>query len=216
MANVDYRKYMVAKPLYEAGGRGVKNRQSPAMTYMSNTLVPEADYYLTLAWITGIPDPNPHVFEHVHDYDEIVMFWSGDYKHPHTLGAEIVFYLGGQPINSTPPPVLYSQGLRHGPLIWKKYERPHMAMSLVGCGDEQKIWGKSGIDVPERSARKNRGIDYERYVIRSPMGNSAIEHHGAHLSSMTYMSGSDSGGKLLLRCSWLYEMPIPIPHQERA
>ncbi|NLY39388.1 MAG: cupin domain-containing protein [Firmicutes bacterium] len=217
MANVDYRKYMVAKPLYEAGGRGVKNRQSPAMTYMSNTLVPEADYYLTLAWITGIPDPNPHVFEHVHDYDEIVMFWSGDYKHPHTLGAEIVFYLGGQPIKfNTTTSFFIPKGLRHGPLIWKEYERPHMAMSLVlGCGDEQKIWGKSGIDVPKKDLPvKTEDIDYECYVIRSPMGELGDPNTtGRTYPSMTYMSRIQiPEANYYLECSWLYEMPHPNPH----
>ena len=33
-------KYLVSKPIYETGPGEVKGRQNPAMTFMSNTLVP--------------------------------------------------------------------------------------------------------------------------------------------------------------------------------
>ena len=36
MPKIDYEKYLVRKPLYEAFG-GTKNRQSPTMTMMSNS-----------------------------------------------------------------------------------------------------------------------------------------------------------------------------------
>ena len=40
MATTNYERYLVRKPIYEAGP-GVKNRQSPTMTYMSRAQVPE-------------------------------------------------------------------------------------------------------------------------------------------------------------------------------
>ncbi len=60
---------VVAVP--EAGG-GVKGKQSPTMTLLSKKQVPECNYYIELGWIYRIPEPNPHIFEHVHDYDEII------------------------------------------------------------------------------------------------------------------------------------------------
>ncbi len=72
----DYEKYLVRKPIYESCS-GVKNRQSPAMTYMSRALVPEADCYVAFGWIYGLPEPNPHVAEHIHDTDEIIMHFGG-------------------------------------------------------------------------------------------------------------------------------------------
>ena len=72
MAESVYEKYAVRKPLYEAGP-GIKKRQSPTMTFMSSRQVPEASYYIELGWIYDVPEPNPHIFEHVHDFDEIVL-----------------------------------------------------------------------------------------------------------------------------------------------
>ena len=77
MAGVDYAKYLVTEPLWEAGP-GVTNRQSPTMTFMSSTQVPEANCYIEFGWIWGMPDPNPHVYEHVHDFDEIILHIGGD------------------------------------------------------------------------------------------------------------------------------------------
>ncbi|MDY6825584.1 MAG: hypothetical protein SVV67_00170 [Bacillota bacterium] len=216
MANIDYTKYMVTKPLYEACP-GVKNKQSPAMTYMSSALVPEANYYLQLAWVTGMPDPNPHVYEHVHGYDEITFFWSGDYKQPHTLGGEIEFYLGGQPITfNTTTSIFVPKGLRHGPVTWKKYDRPHMVMHLMlGCGDYKKAWGNSGIEKPStKMPQKTDTTDFERYVIRSPLGELGDpDTRGRTYPSMTYMSRMQvPEANHYLEVSWLYEMPDPNPH----
>ena len=99
MAESQYEKYVVRKPIYEAV-TGVKNRQSPSMTFMSRQQVPEVNSYIELGWIYGIPRPNPYVHEHVHDYDEIILHWGGRYETPQDLGAEIEFYIGGQPITT--------------------------------------------------------------------------------------------------------------------
>ena len=83
MSQIDYEKYLVREPLWEAGP-GVKKRQSPTMTYMSGKQVPEANYYIELGWIYDIPEPNPHIHEHVHDFDEIVLHWGGNPETPRT------------------------------------------------------------------------------------------------------------------------------------
>ena len=180
------------------------------MTYMSSALVPEAVVQVA---DHRHSDPNPHVFVcALHGSP----FWSGDYKQPHTLGGEIEFYLGGQPIKfGTTTSFFIPKGLRHGPVIWEKYDRPHMAMTLVlGCGDYQQIWGKSGIDVPKKELPvKTEAIDYERYVIRSPMGELGDPNTtGRTYPSMTYMSRIRFGSKPLLRMQLALRDTCPIPH----
>ena len=89
MAKINYEKYLVKKPVYEAS-EGTKNRQSLAMTILSDNQVPGCNHLIEVGWIYGIPDPNPGIHEHVHDYDEIIIHWGGDYKNPQVLGGRHV------------------------------------------------------------------------------------------------------------------------------
>ena len=77
----NYEKYLVTKPNFEAV-RGVRNRQSPTMTYLSNSLVPSANCYLEFGWIQGIPAPNPFEAEHVHGFDQIMLLIGGNPEAP--------------------------------------------------------------------------------------------------------------------------------------
>jgi hypothetical protein len=137
--DIDYEKYLVRKPVYEViAGTPVKNRQEPAsMTFMNRNLVPACDIYVEGGWVWGMPDPNPHIFDHVHrDFEELVLHYGTDYEHPEKLGAEIEFYLGDQPLKVDKTSVVFvPKGISHGPLIWKKYSAPHLEMAIVpGAG----------------------------------------------------------------------------------
>ncbi len=153
----DYERYLVRKPAYEViAGTPVKNRQGPSsMTLMSNGLVPGCNIYIEGGWVWGLPDPNPHIFEHVHGYEEIVVHFGCDYRHPQELGAEIEFYVGGQPLLVDRTSAVYvPRGVSHGPLVWKKYNSPHFEMAIMpGAGtlDEADPGGHR-----EKMKRRNR------------------------------------------------------------
>lgn len=190
MAESKYERYVVRKPLYEAVP-GVKNRQSPAMTFMSSRQVPECNYYIQIGWIYDIPAPNPHVHEHVHDFDEIIHYWGGDLDTPQVLGGEIEFYIGGQPVTfNTTTSMFIPKGTPHGPVTWKKFQFPHMEMVLaLDNGNPVESIEKSGIMEPKKALpKKTTKFDYEQYVIRSPMREAAIGFKGLQSPSMTYMS----------------------------
>jgi hypothetical protein len=135
---VDYAKYQVKKPAYEVmAGTPVKGRQGPSsMTFMNNSLVPGSNIYIEGGWVWDMPDPNPHIFEHGHNYEEIVIHYGSDYKQPLELGAEIEFGVGGQPLKiSKTSAVFVPAGVKHGPLVWKKYQYPHLEMAIMpGAG----------------------------------------------------------------------------------
>jgi hypothetical protein len=212
MAATDYERYFVRKPLYEAVP-GVKNRQSPAMTFMSSRQIPEAGAYIQLGWIYDIPTPNPYVYEHVHDYDEVLLFWGSDSGIPQVLGGEIELYIGGQPIVfNTTSSMFIPKGTPHGPLTWKKFRYPHMVMCLmIGTGDYQEGWGKSGIHEPKEGLpEKTVDFDYEQYVIRSPMREAAPGFKGFQSPSMTYMSSVQiNSANLYLDWAWVWNIPSP-------
>jgi hypothetical protein len=137
--DIDYEKYLVRKPVYEViAGTPVRNRQEPAsMTFMNRNLVPECDIYVEGGWVWGMPDPNPHIFDHVHrDFEELVLHYGTDYEHPEELGAEIDFWIEDQPLMVDKTAVIFvAKGMSHGPLIWKKYSAPHLEMAIVpGAG----------------------------------------------------------------------------------
>jgi hypothetical protein len=125
---IDYERNLVRKPAYEViAGTPVKYRQGPSsMTMMSNNLLPGCNIYIEGGWVWGMPDPNPHIFEHGHDYEELVVHFGTDYQNPEELGAEIEFCVGGQPLMVDKTSAIFvPEGVKHGPLTWKKYSAPH-------------------------------------------------------------------------------------------
>jgi hypothetical protein len=213
MAVSQYAKNAVSKPLYEAGP-GVKNRQSPTMTFMSEKQVPGVPYYIELGWIYGIPEPNPHIHQHVHDYDEIVLHWGGNPDIPQVLGGEIEFYIGGQPITfNTTTGIFIPAGVPHGPLTWKKFEFPHIEMAfMLGTGDVKKGWGKSGIkDAKPALPHKDKKFDYEQYVVRSPMREAGDKNpSGRQAPTMTYMSKSlVNVANTYIEFGWIWDVVNP-------
>ena len=132
--------YFVTEPLREVSVPGidlVKGRTYPTLTYMGRKLVPAANDYLEFGWIWEMPDPNPHIFEHSHDeHDEIVLHIGSDPHNPEDLGAEIEYVVGGETlvINKTSA-ILIPKGVKHGPLTWKSFKRPHIQMTIMlGAG----------------------------------------------------------------------------------
>ena len=139
MAEKKYEKYLVKKPAREVNvmvPSEIKGREYPTMTYMSNDLVPGCNVYLELGWIWAMPDPNPHILEHTHNYDEVVLHIGPDHENPEDLGAEIEYVLGGEPlIIDKTSAVFIPRGIKHGPLTWKRVDRPHIQMTIMlGAG----------------------------------------------------------------------------------
>jgi hypothetical protein len=136
MPEKDYNKYFVKKPAYEVTPPFEVKGRRPAMTLMSNNLVPGSNMYIETGWVFGMPDPNPHIGEHAHDYDEIVIHLGTDPKNQEELGAEIEFMVGGQPLKIDKTSAVYvPRRVKHGPLTWKKYKRPHLEMTImIGAG----------------------------------------------------------------------------------
>jgi hypothetical protein len=137
MAKKSYQKNLVKTPHYEVGGNQViKGRQNPTMTFMSNDLVPGSNTYIEIGWVYKMPEPNPHIHKHEHDYDEIVLHIGADPDNPEYLGAEIEFVVGGEKIVINKTSALFvPRGVEHGPVTWKKVEKPHIQMVVMpGAG----------------------------------------------------------------------------------
>ena len=122
-------------PIYQEGRTTIKDGRGPVTVYMCNDLIPEVNLYIDYVWIFAVPPP--HIFEHVHDkYNEVVLHIGGDPDNPEDLGAEIEYYVGGQPLVFDKTTALYvPKGLKHGPLNWKRVDKPHLQMPIIiGAG----------------------------------------------------------------------------------
>jgi hypothetical protein len=99
MKKSPHKKTLVTKPAYEVGRNTVvTGRRLPSMTYMSNEFVPGCDVYVEYGWIWAVPDPNPLIGEHTHDYDQIALHIGTDPHNPEDLGAEFEIVVDGEPV----------------------------------------------------------------------------------------------------------------------
>jgi hypothetical protein len=132
MEKPDYSKYIVEKPAYEVTPTVDVKGRIPAMTLMSGNLVPGTKMYIETGWVLGMPDPNPHIGEHTHEYDEVILHLGMDPKKPEDLGAEIEILIDGKPFLIKNTSGIYvPKGIKHGPLTWKKFEKPHLELTIM-------------------------------------------------------------------------------------
>ena len=212
---IDYEKYLVSKPVNESCA-GVKDRQNPVMTYMSQALVHEADCNLEFRWINGLPEPNPHISEHVHDFDEIIMYLGSDPNASRELGAEIELYIGSQPITfNTTTSAFIPKRVPHGPLTWRKFTKPHIQMVIkLGTGNYEQDFVKSDSGTtPVKLTRKTSDIDQEEFVVRTPVREVGRSVKNRQMPTLTYMSRHlVLEANCYLEYGWIYGMPEPNPH----
>lgn len=204
-------RYRVSRPAYRVGG-GIKGRQSPVMTYMSNDLVPGCNLNIEIGWVYAVPEPNPHITAHTHDYDEVIIYIGGDPDNPRALGAEAVYYVGGQPLTFSTTALLYiPKGVEHGPAVWRSVTRPHIVMSIIlGPESTAKSWDTAGgIEIPEKSD----DTDYGKYLVREPRYLSGTEVTEAIKSpAPIYLSDElVPGCKAYIDFGWIYGLPDPNP-----
>jgi hypothetical protein len=132
------------------------------------------------------------------------------------LGAEICYYLGGQPIKFDTTTAIYiKKGVKHGPAIWKSFSKPPLEISIImGPQKNDRAWIDPGQTV--KSPIKNDDLDYERYVVRKPLilqGTDVTE--AMESPAQIYMSSAlIPESKLYVDFGWIPGMPglnPPIP-----
>jgi quercetin dioxygenase-like cupin family protein len=176
------------------------------MTYMSNELVPGSPLHVDLSWIYAIPEPNPHILEHTHDYDKIVLYIGGNPYHPEDLGAEIEYYLGGQSFTLNVTSAIYvPKGVKHGPLTWKKVSSPCLEMTIAllkgGTGKT-----KTGL------THKKGDTNYEKYVIREPVYRENVRTIQGPLGPVMLYMCNDLLPESNIYIDYLWMFGVPEPH----
>jgi hypothetical protein len=184
----EYEKYAIRQPDMALFPK-VKGRE-PIMTYLNNILFPGVPYHIDMSFITSVPEP--HIFEHAIDYDRIYIFCSTDQKNPQPLGATIECYIGGYRTEfSNTTSLFIPKGVRLGPVNWLKVNRPHIMMEFIlGTGDSSVLKTSGMFEPKDALPQKRDDINYEQYVIRSPLREAGDPRQGPYrmYPTMTYMS----------------------------
>jgi hypothetical protein len=103
------------------------------LLYLDGVRLPGAPYMETV-WFMTSNDTGPA--PHEHDFDEFIGFIGTDPRKPEELGAELMFYIGDEPVSVTKSCLVYiPRGVRHSPIIIPKMDRPIIHFSGGNGGD---------------------------------------------------------------------------------
>ncbi|GII64710.1 hypothetical protein Skr01_47950 [Sphaerisporangium krabiense] len=102
-----------------------------ALALVRSQDVPESQIHMTYCWIKECSEPVHWVNEHVHDYDEVLIWTGNNPDDPHDLGAEIYFDIEGHRHVVTQSGSVYiPAGTRHCPLGFNRVDRPFRFSAL--------------------------------------------------------------------------------------
>ena len=129
MTETKYGKYILTKPKNwvppgDMGERKPTAEQRTQILYIDSTFVKEAPFFTVCNWTWPGTDlaPSP---PHVHDFDELYAFVGSNPEDTSDLCGEIEIWLGDEKHVLTKTCMVFiPKGLKHGPTIFKRVERP--------------------------------------------------------------------------------------------
>ena len=212
-ASADER-YVVSRPLAAGGCQGVQGCDATRRTFLSEAQVPGCAHYLDMTWVHADSQPGRYGSTRVLDHDQYLLHVSMDWTKPQDLGATVEFHVGGQPVVFTTTTAIFiPAGTRYGPMSWGDFRRPHIQLCLVFGSGEVPVGRAAGpAGEPAVSwAAQDDGVDYERYVIRSPMREAGPDHvDGRQNPTMTYLSRTQIPGvNAYNEFGWIWDVPAP-------
>ncbi|MCE5254580.1 MAG: hypothetical protein LLG45_10325 [Actinomycetia bacterium] len=222
MSVSEFERFAVRRPFREAGRPGAAGRRASPLVFLSNGQVPEANAYVDLTWVYGIPEPNPNPPRQVLDHDQFLIYIGMDHRRPQVLGGTVELELGGQPIVlNTTTAVYVPRGTLYGQAVWKELHHPLLQVTIVpGSGGPHVRPGREAVGAVGDGAPSPTGeFDYEQYVVRSPLREAGPDYvEGRQNPTMTYMSGKQVPGvKNYLEIGWIWDVPTrPIPRMRHA
>ncbi len=123
----------------QAAGTPLPPFISASLALMRAADVPGAPVFLDHAWIGETTEPGLWVHEHVHDYDEVLIWVGNDPRDRKNLGGELYLDIEGERYTATTSgSVLIPAGVRHCPLGFTHVERPFHFMALALNGTYTK------------------------------------------------------------------------------
>jgi hypothetical protein len=125
MAETKYGKYILKEPIVPPGMGHHAEITAPVVQCVGEKEFNGAPFSINFDYIT---EPFTMISKaHAHDYDQFLFFLGGNPANMADFGAEVDLYLGEElelHIIKVTSVVHVPKGLIHGPLIYRKVERP--------------------------------------------------------------------------------------------
>jgi hypothetical protein len=136
-----YGKYLITELKKKAHGFWEPEYRSDElrnMLFLDSDVIKGA-FYVDSAWFfPGMvmrDESQDNIKPHSHDYDEVQAVFGTDLKDPYDLGGELEFWLGDEKHIITKSCLIFiPKGLRHGPIYWRRMDRPvfHFVCGTTG------------------------------------------------------------------------------------
>ena len=139
MVNTKYGKYILKEPIVPPGMGHHPEIKAPVFQCVGKSEFNGAPFSINFDYIT---EPFTMISKaHAHDYDQFLFFLGGNMANVVDFGAEVHLYLGEEEelhaINSACV-VHVPRGLVHGPLIYKKVDKPIIFVDAFLAADYKK------------------------------------------------------------------------------
>jgi hypothetical protein len=158
----DILKYMEKNPLAE----NKYPPYTPKLSFESKNYFPEINFSATYTYIN---QPINMETVHTHDFDQFLVI-IGTPEDVRDFDGEVEIYLGEEGakniINKTSV-VYIPKGLVHGPIIWKRVDKPIMLFNVALSPEYSRKEYEAGSRVTS-GASSDAAAKYEKYIIREP------------------------------------------------
>jgi hypothetical protein len=115
----------------------VKAGELIPLLFLDKSVVKGA-FYVESNWTMPPFAEKTHGETHQHDYDEVIGFFGSDPENPHDLCAEAEVHIGDEVHTVTKSCLIFvPKGLPHGPIDFKRIDRPIFHFS---CGPSGKYF----------------------------------------------------------------------------
>jgi hypothetical protein len=140
MATRKYSKYIISHPkfvteLAHHDLTKVSGFTFPDEVYLDRDILKEANHWLDITWIWDRTNPRELPGIHSHSFNEIVLLIGSNAKNLRDLGGEVEWGMGeGKEAETyliTSTTLIYvPKGLAHGPLVFKRVDRPILNIAI--------------------------------------------------------------------------------------
>ena len=130
------------RPHHDFGAENfIKGLTCPDQVYFDGEIVKKRGieiakpHLVEIGWTWEIPHPNPHVLAHSHPFDEFVLFIGSNTQDLQDFGGEVEFTIGEGDdaevhVIDTTCAVFFPAGLPHGPIVYKRVDKPHIMIVM--------------------------------------------------------------------------------------
>lgn len=131
MSEGKYGRYLISEPRVENVAyhpvKHVKGVTFPDEIYLDDKIIEGSPVVVDIGWRFEIPEPDPVEWTHTHDFDEVICFIGTDSDHPHDLGGEIEFHIGGEKHTFDKTTTIYvPKGIPHCPFMHNRVDKPFL------------------------------------------------------------------------------------------